>query len=229
MKELCETFLEYDLNPFMVFSSQGKLIHYNQEAEYLLSFVTPHKLYELAISYAPKSFGTRRSQVDIRYDRYIFCVLLVGYLDDEKIGIKLYKEMTSIAKTVDKDDTTLINLFSLLELSKNSIFANKNVLITESLDPTIPEMNLHVESFLKLLNRIFTEYANSNEIEILVRLKIGQNLVVNGKSYPICNVSIQDVETSISDTNALHALAIEANVMLIIKDSKTLLEFPIIA
>jgi hypothetical protein len=229
MQTLSETFLEYDLNPFMVFSSQGKLIHYNQEAEYLLSFVPPHKLYELAVNYAPQSFGTRISQVNLRYDRYTFCALLVGYLDDEKIGIKLYKEMTNVTKSVDKDDTTLINLFSLLELSKNSVFANKDVLVTESLDPTIPEMRLHVENFLKLLNRIFSEYADFKEIEIMVRLKIGQNLVVDGKSYPICNVSIHNIEASISNINTLHALATEANVMLIIKDGKTIVEFPIIA
>jgi len=229
MQTLSETFLEYDLNPFMVFSSDGKLLNYNQEAEYLFSFVLPNKLYEVAVNYAPQSFGTRRSQVNLRYDRYTFCALLVGYLDDEKIGIKLYKEMTNVTKTVDKDDTTLINLFSLLELSKNSVFASKDVLITESLDPTIPEMKLHVENFLKLLNRIFSEYANTKEIEIMVRLKIGQNLVVDGKSYPICNVSIQNIDTNISNISILHSLATEANVMLIIKDGKTIVEFPIIA
>lgn len=228
MQALNETFLEYDLNPFIVFSNNGKLFHYNREAEYLLSFVTPSTLYELAVNYAPKSFGTRRSQVHLRYDRYTFCALLVGYLDDEKIGIKLYKEMTNVASNATKDDTTLANIFALLELSKNSIFANKDVLITESLDPTIPEMKLDVENFLKLLNRIFTEYINSPEIEIMVKLKIGQNLVVEGKSYPICNVSIHSHEVNIKNSNALHSLSTDANVMVILKEGKTIIEFPII-
>ena len=229
MKTLNETFLEYDLNPFIVFSSSGKLLQYNHEAEYLLSFVSPHALYELAVNYAPKSFGTQRSQVNLRYDRYTFCALLVGYLDDKKIGVRLYKEMTNSSSNVSKGDVTVTNLFALLELSKNSIFANKEVLITESLDPTIPEMKLHVERFLKLLNRVFTEYVDCKEIEIMVRLKIGQNLVVDGKSYPICNVSIISHKVNIQNSNALHSLASEANIMLIIKDGKTIVEFPIIA
>jgi hypothetical protein len=186
-------------------------------------------LYQLAVNYAPKSFGTLRSQVYLRYDRYIFCALLVGYIDDEKIGLRLYKEMTNSSTNVSKGNITPTNLFALLELSKNSIFANKEVLITESLDPTIPEMKLHVESFLKLLNRIFTEYIDCKEIEIMVRLKIGQNLVVDGKSYPICNVSVINHKVNIVNTNALHSLAAEANVMVIIKDGKTIIEFPIIA
>ncbi len=229
MQSLSETFLEYDLNPFIIFSSSGKLLHYNHEAEYLLSFVTPNKLYELAVNYAPKSFGTRRSQVYLRYDRYTFCALLVGYLDDEKIGLKLYKEMTNSVSNVSKHDATVTNLFALLELSKNSIFANKEVLITESLDPTIPEMKLHIQSFLKLLNRVFTEYIDSSEIEIMVGLKIGQNLVVDGKSYSICNVSVISHKVDIQNSNALHLLASEANVMVIIKEGKTVIEFPIIA
>ncbi len=229
MKTLNETFLEYDLNPFIVFSSSGKLLHYNREAEYLLSFVTPSKLYELAVNYAPKSFGIQRSQVYLRYDRYTFCALLVGYLDDEKIGLRLYKEMINLPANVSKGDVTPTNIFALLELSKNSIFANKDVFITESLDPTLPEMKLHIQSFLKLLNRIFTEYIDCKEIEIMVRLKIGQNLVVDGKSYPICNVSVINHKVDIQNTNALHALASEANVMVIIKEGKIIIEFPIIA
>ena len=228
MQTLNELFLEYDLNPFIVFSSSGKLVYYNQEAEYLLSFISPVKLYDLAVNHAPKSFGTQRTQVNIRYDRYIFCALLVGYLDEEKIGLKLYKEMTNTASNLSKQETTLTSLFALLELSKNSIFANKSVLISESLDPTIPEMKLHVESFLKLLNRVFTEYIDCKEIEIMVKLKIGQNLVVDGKSYPICNVTVNSHKMNIQNNEVLNALSSEANVMVIIKDGKTIIEFPII-
>ena len=229
MKRLNEAFLEYDLNPFIVFSSSGKLLHYNHEAEYLLSFVTPTKLYELAVNYAPKSYGTQRSQVYLKYDRYAFCALLVGYLDDEKIGLRLYKEMTNSTSNISKGDMTTTNIFALLELSKNSIFANKDILITESLDPTLPEMKLNVESFLKLLNRIFTEYIDCKEIEIMVRLKIGQNLVVDGNSYPICNVSVINHKVDIQNNRLLHTLASEANVIVIIKEGKIIIEFPIIA
>jgi hypothetical protein len=229
MKNLIETFIEHDLNPFVVFNSSGKLIHYNDEAEYLLSFVSPNKLYELAINYAPKSFGVRRSQVHLRFDRYTFCALLVGYLDDEKIGLKLYKEMTNTSSDTSKTEATQINLYTLLQLSKNSVFANRDILVTESLDPTIPDMKLQVEKFLKLLNRLFLEYIECKEIEIMVRLKIGQNLIVDGKSYPICNISIKSDKNSIKDSNALHQLASEADVMVIIKEDKTIVEFPIIA
>jgi hypothetical protein len=229
MNTLNEIFLEHDLNPFVVFNGEGKLIHYNQEAEYLLSFVSPHKLYELAVNHATQSFGIQKSHVNLRYDRYIFCALLVGYIDDDRIGLKLYKEMANASTNINQGDATKTNIYTLLQLSKNSVFANRDILVTESLDPTIPEMKLHIEKFLKLLNRIFKEYLDCQDIEIMVRLKIGQNLVVDGKSYPICNINIQNHKLKIKENNTLHSLANEANVMVIIKDGKVTIEFPIIA
>lgn len=228
MEALNKAFIEHDLNPFMVFGSNGKLLHYNQEAEYLLSFVSPNELYELAVNYAAKSFGFRSTHINLRFDRYSFCALLVGYLDDDNIGLKLYKEMIGNKVSAVKGDMSTANLFALLELSKNSVLANKGALISESLDPTIPEMKLHVEKFLKLLNNIFDQYSNSKEIEIRVSLKIGQNMLVEGNSYPICNITILDRQMTIKNHDALHALASEANVIVIIKAGKTIVEFPII-
>ncbi|MCH9814585.1 MAG: hypothetical protein K0U47_11665 [Epsilonproteobacteria bacterium] len=228
MDTLHESFLEYDLNPFMVFSSSGKLLTYNQEAEYLLSFVPPQELYDLAVNYAAQSFGFRSTHVNLRYDRYSFCIVLVGYLDDDKIGLKLYKEVSGNTVSVSKNNMTSANLFALLELSKNSILASRKILITESFDPTIPEMRLHVEKFLKLLNKVFSEYTNTKGLELRVSLKIGQNMLVEGKSYPICNIVIIDRNTTVQNREVLHTLATEANVVVIIKEGKTIIEFPII-
>ncbi len=229
MQTLIESFSEYDLNPFMIFSSEGKLLHYNQEGEYLFSFVSPKELYELAINYAPKSFGMRSSHINIRYDRYTFCALLVGYEDDERIALRLYKEMTNITHSFGKENLTLTNIFSLLELSKNSVLANKSVLISELYDPTIPQMKLHVEKFLKLLNKIFVEYTDAREIEIRVSLKIGKNILIEGKSYPVCNISISDRESKLKNSDIFHTLAREANVLVIVKKGKIIVEFPIIS
>ncbi len=228
MQKLNEIFLEYDLNPFIVFNSNGKLIHYNREAEYLLSFVSSPVLYDLAINNASQNFGTKISHVNLRYDRYSFCAILVGYLDEDKIGLKLYKEMINQDISIAKGGSTITNIFTLLELSKNSVFTNKDILISESLDPTIPEMKLHVKIFLKLLNRIFAKYINCREVKICVNLKIGQTMIIDGKSYPICNVSILSTKTNVQNRDDLYAIAKEANVIVIIKDNKTIIEFPII-
>ncbi len=228
MKELNEKFLEDDLNPFIIFDNNGKLLQYNLEAEHLLSFVSPKELYELAVNHASQSFGTRVSQINLRFDRYTFCALLVGYLDEKIIGIRLYKEMKNSALKIKKDNLTTINIFTLIQLSKNSILSNCKLQTSESFDPTIPEMKLNVEKFLKFLNRVFEEYITSKKINIKVSLKIGRNMLIEGKSYSLCNISIQDREINRQLNNTIHTLASEANVIVIIKNSKVIIEFPII-
>ncbi len=227
MKKLNEKFLEDDLNPFIIFNSNGKLLQYNLEAEYLLSFVSPKELYLLAVNHAPQSFGTRVSHINLRFDRYTFCALLVGYLDDEIIGVRLYKEMKNKTLNIKKDNLTVVNIFTLIQLSKNSVFSNK-VQTSETFDPTIPEMKLNVEKFLKLLNRVFEEYINSKKLDIRVSLKIGRNMLIEGKSYSLCNITMQDREANRELNDTIHTLANEANIIVIIKNGKVIIEFPII-
>ncbi len=228
MQKLNEKFLEDDLNPFIIFNSSGKLLQYNLEAEYLLSFVSPKELYELAVNHASQSFGTKVSQISLRFDRYAFCALLVGYLDDDIIGIRLYKEMKNSTLKIKKDNLTIVNIFTLIQLSKNSVLSNNKQKTSESFDPTIPEMKLNVEKFLKLLNRVFEEYLNSKEMDIRVSLKIGRNMLIEGKSYSLCNITIQDGEPNRQLNDTIHTLANEANVIVIIKNGKVIIEFPII-
>ncbi len=227
-KKLNERFLEDDLNPFIIFSSSGKLLRYNLEAEYLLSFASQKELYLLALNHAPQNFGTKVSQTNLRFDRYTFCALLVGYISDEEIGIRLYKEMKNSVLKIRKDNLTTVNIYTLLQLSKNSVLSNSKLKVSESFDPTIPEVKLNVEKFLKLLNRVFEEYLNLKEIDIRVSLKIGRNILIDGKSYSLCNIAILCEETKIQNSDILHALANEANVMVIIKKNKVIVEFPII-
>ncbi len=229
MRELIELFSEHDLNPFMIFNSSGKLQHYNQSAEYLLSLVPPNDLYELAINNAPKSFGLNTTHVNLHFDRYTFCAILAGYIDEDKIGLKLYKEMINQDISTESDKATTTNLFTLLKLSKNSIFANKNIEILEYLDPTIPDIKLHVESFLKLLNYIFEEYKEVTKIEIKLSLKIGKTMMIGGRAYPICNISIFSRDMEIENSSKLHQLAYKANSVVILKDKKTVIEFAMVA
>ncbi len=228
MRELNEKFLENDLNPFIIFSSNGKLLQYNLEAEYLLSFVSQKELYLLAVNHAPQGFGSKISQINLRYDRYTFCALLVSYICDDEIGIRLYREMKSSVLKIKEDNLTTVNIFALLQLSKNSVLSNSRLKIRESFDPTIPEMKLNVGKFLKLLNRVLQKYLNSKEIEIRVSLKIGRNILIDGKAYSLCNIAILCRETNIQNSDILHTLANEASVMVIIKKDKVTVEFPII-
>ncbi len=228
MQEFYEELIEHDLNPFMMFDSTGKLSKYNKEAEFLLSYISSREIYDLAISNAPLSYGFKRSFVSLYYERNIFYAILVGYQDEEKLGIKLYKEVSDSA--LHKIDTkkTEVNIFTLLHLSRNSTLSQSDVMINELYDPSIPDIKLGVEKFLNLLNHILREYAEAKELSIKVFLKIGETMLLEGKKYPICSIKFQSYDTHIKETNRHFSKAKEAGVSLFAKDGFIMIEFPLI-
>ena len=52
-----QQWIEYDYNPFVLFSSNVKVLSLNSEAQFLLGFVTTEELFNLATTYANVSFG----------------------------------------------------------------------------------------------------------------------------------------------------------------------------
>jgi len=228
MQEFYEELMEHDINPFMMFDSAGKLSKYNKEAEFLLSYVSSREIYDLAVSNAALSYGFKRSFVSLHYERNVFYAILVGYLDEEKIGIKLYKEVSDSAKHTIDTKKTEVNIFTLLNLSRNSTLSQSSVMINELYDPSIPDIKLNVEKFLNLLNTILREYETAEELSIKVFLKIGETMVLEGKKYPICSIKFQSYDTRIKDTSVLFSKSKEAGVSLFAKDEFIMIEFPLI-
>jgi len=52
-----QQWVEYDYNPFVLFSSNGKIISLNSEAQFLLGATESNTLFELAQTYANVNFG----------------------------------------------------------------------------------------------------------------------------------------------------------------------------
>ena len=82
-----QQWLEYDYNPFIIFSSNGKILSANSEAQFLLSSASVNELFELASSYANVTFGFKTTFLDLEFGRYKFFGLTVGY--ENEIGLKL--------------------------------------------------------------------------------------------------------------------------------------------
>jgi hypothetical protein len=228
MEMFFKELIEHDLNPFMMFDSSGRLIQYNKEAEFLLSYVSSREIYDLAVSNAPLSYGFKRSFVSLHFERNTFYAILVGYLDEEKVGIKLYKEVCDSAKYEMASALTQVNIFTILNLSKNSTLSKSNVVINELYDPSLPDVKLDVEKFLNLVNHLFREYHDAKELSIKVFLKIGETMVLDGKKYPICSVKFQSYDKILKETAPLFSKAKEAGVSLFAKDDFIMIEFPLI-
>ncbi|MDD2698718.1 MAG: hypothetical protein PHF17_07965 [Arcobacteraceae bacterium] len=184
-----EEVLEYDLNPFILFDGDGKIKNFNKEAEFLLNFASAKELFDLTVSYASKTFGFKREFINITYEKQSFYAILVGYISDDEIILRLYKEVNS-SKLTKLDDNNLkeTNIFTLIELSKSTTLLGCNLIIEEIYDVSIPLIKLNVNDFLLCINNVFEQLKDQNKITLKVSIKTGEYEVINTKKYKIISI-----------------------------------------
>jgi len=185
MIELYEQILDNDLNVFIIFKSNGKLKNFNKEAEFLFNFVSPKELYELAINNASQTYGFNSKFINLTYKKHSFYAIMVGYLNDEEIILRLYKEVSPAKDINIEKNYHLSNIYTLINLSKNTSLSSENITIEEIFDVSIPELKIDINEFLLVLNNIFSSYTNEKYLKLEVAIKTGEFEVINEKKYHI--------------------------------------------
>ncbi len=193
-------------NPFLVFDSNGAVIYSNKAAEYLTTTDSIGKLYNLALQFAPKSYGAKYSLVDIQIDIFNFFALNVLYQDDEHIAIMLYAKPNKPQKiTLSGFSKSDINL--LLKTNIDVFKMQSDAKITLFSDFDLPPFYIHQNNLSLLLQKIFELFKKKNELSISLHLKIGQKIVIEDKQYPIVSLTIKNSHVDISNKDELLELA----------------------
>lgn len=216
-----QQWIEYDYNPFVLFSSSGKIVSLNSEAQFLLGATTPATLFELAQAYASISFGFQTKFIELEYGRYKFFGLTVGYEDEEQIGIKLY-QTPSFKLNTQKPEGELTNIFTITDLciSTNSISSKSK--FTKSYDPAIPEVILNSNRLIKMLNKMYSCLLGNETIDTKVFYRIGEHIKFDDKKYSIFSISISALDINKEKSTELEALAEKYNFYLEVSSSLTL-------
>ena len=189
-----EELIENDLNPFILFNSNGKIKNFNKEAEFLFNFVTPKELFDLALSYASNTFGFKREFINLKYEKQSFYAILVGYINDDEIALRLYKEVTIVEAINIETNFQETNLFTLIELSKSTTLINSTIKIKEIYDISIPELKLDINQFLVTLNTIFEQLKDLKTLTLKVFIKTGEYEIINTKKYNIISIEFKSNE-----------------------------------
>ena len=225
MEKFYEELIENDLDPFILFNSSGGVKTYNKKADFLLSFVSYKEIYDLAVANAPQSFGFKRTFIDLEYKESYYAIL-VGYIDEEYIGIKLYKKMVPTNQITIDEKYKLVNIHTLIELSKNSILGVQKCNLVEEYDLTIPETKINIDHFLKLLNDLFSTYSHGKKITVKSYLKLGEFIKIQGQKYQVCCISFEG--DGISVHQGTKELAKDTNFILSCRGGTAEIEFPLI-
>lgn len=225
--------IEKDLNPFITFTSSGKIHYLNSEAQFLLNRIKTKEIFDLALKHASPTFGFNTTYVHINLGHYIFYAISVNYENDDFIDVKLYKSIMAKKETKLKTNAESVNLFTILDLaiSSNSIKyknINKKIKFVKNYDPSIPDIKISVNQFLKILNTIYSKFNPDSSITTDVRLKTGEFIKIDGKKYSLIQINVFDDNTKFSDDTSLIAQANEVGLYVSFEDTAISINMPLI-
>lgn len=222
-----QQWIEYDFNPFILFNSNGKIVSLNTEAQYLLGAVEASAIYKIATTYANSSFGFKTTFLELEFGRFKFFGITVGYEDEEQIGIRLY-QLPSFQFTAQKPDGQLVNVYTLIDLCISSNSIGSSTKYFKELDPTIPEIRLHTEIFIKLLNKIYISMTGNEKILTRLFFRVGEHIKFEGEKYSLFSIEISAESIIRKYLPEITHLAEENNLFIDQKENKITINVPMI-
>ncbi len=206
-----ETWVEHDYNPFIVFDHNGKILSLNQEAQYLLGEIAPKKIFDLAGAYASISYGFKTTILDLAFGSYKFYAITVGYDDESSIGIKLYKNAIRKFANVEEYGQSA-NIYALLDLCISASSTNNTIKFCKEFDPTLPDIRLNIEDFMKLLTKVYQSHLeNAHTITTRLSLITGEYIRFNQKKYPIFAISIKSNKRDVYYEKSIEEMSHKSN------------------
>jgi hypothetical protein len=223
-----QQWIEYDLNPFILFNSSGKVLSLNSEAQFLLGNTDTVTIFNIATTYASQNFGFKTTFVDLEFGRYKFFGLTVGYENEDEIAIRLYQMPSFKFSKPSTENSELINIYTLIDLCISTNSINNNIKFIKDLDPSIPNVRLNTNMFIKLLNAIYTSFLGGSQITTKLFFRVGEHIKFERVKYSLFSISISSDAKDVIKSNAITFLADEARLYTDIKDNEVIVNIPLI-
>ena len=221
-----EEWVELDLNPILSFSSNSKIIYSNSEAQFLLNRIKQKELFDLALTYAPKTFGAQTSYIDLTIKNYTFYAITVMYENEDEIHMKLYKSaMVKKENNLNIKNINVTNIFTLVDLAISTSKIKTNINFIKNYDPSIPEFKLDASTFIKTLNQVFETFKDKKSVTCSILLKIGEYIKIDGKKYSLISVEISSNEKS--DFSSIN-IKENSSFILTLDENKITIDLPLI-
>ena len=225
--EFLEKWVEYDYNPIIFFNEKGKIESLNAEAQFLLGQASTSELFELATTYGSETYGFKTTFLNLEFGRFRFFAIAVGYESEKEIGIRLY-QLPSLQYTPAKEQGELVNIYSLIDLCISSSSINTKATFKKDIDPTLPDVRLQADQFLKLLNKIYSS-ASGKELVTNLFLRIGEYVKFEDKKHTIFSLVIKAEKFDSISEESIKSLASQISLYAEIKPRQIRIDFALIS
>ena len=221
--------LENDGSPVIVFDHRGKILWLNSAAEILLGYADRKELFDIALTHAPNDFGNRTTLMELHYRQLTFYAVNVAYNSDDWVALRLYyrprageKRHLEREKLIETDINVLleaaITLFKMQHKQKLSLLT----------DQDLPPIRIDQNSFSKLLRKILESFRRSSQIEVSLKMTIGEFIIIDEKRYPLLRLRIQANGRYPDDDAAIRELAESLQIVPFLEETEATFDIPFI-
>jgi len=222
-------FLENDSNPFVLFSSLGKIVYLNISAELFMGSCQPKELFKIALAHAPQTFGANKVAIDLSFNSFEFYGINILYQDEEYIGIHLYnKPMAKIDENILVEGYMLTNINLLLQANIelfNMSYQGDIKLLT---DYDLPQLQIHQNDFSLLLRSLFLQFESTSKLHVILKIKLGERVVIKKKRYSIIVIQFKSQYRNQEKDKELELLALKNHINIHFKNNSSIIEIPAI-
>jgi len=220
--------VENDNNPLISFDSHGKIIYLNKSAELFISSAPQKELYELTLMHATKNFGSKLTHIDLVFKLYKFYAINVLYENEDEIAIHLYIKSNLKQQNIVLDGYTSTDINILLEANIELFRTQYNGNLRLFTDFDLPEIEMNQNNFSILLRKIFDQCREAKSIEIELKIKIGEVMIIGKKRYPILIFMIKTDSRSFDGDIEIEKLANKNYINSFLSKKSYVLEIPYI-
>ncbi|MEA3433170.1 MAG: hypothetical protein U9R13_01150 [Campylobacterota bacterium] len=224
-----QPFVEWDNSPFILFNAEGKILYLNNVSEILFGYVSKQELYDIALAYAPQTFGYKTTTLSLNYDSFNFYAITVGYENEDQISIRFYNApRAKPSSTLETNKLMMTDINILLE-ANIALFKTKNANPLQLLtDQDLPSFKLDQNNFSKLLRKTLDAFRASDSISITLKLLIGEHVVIANKKESIVQLEVKANGRYNDTDNEIKSLASQSHISCLLKEYAIKLEIPLI-
>ncbi|MDY0195263.1 MAG: hypothetical protein WC253_02550 [Sulfurovaceae bacterium] len=222
-------FVETDNNPFILFDSSGHIIYLNNAAEMLLCYVGTKELYDLALTYAPKTFGHKSTIHSLEYESFSFYSLMVGYETDEQIYLRLYnKPLVQTKISISNESLISTDINTILEANITLFQLESNAAISLFVDQELPLFKLDQNYFSIMLRKALSSFVNSPSLNVVLKLIVGEYILIDDKKHQIIELILKAPERTIDHDGEIKQLANQTHITSSLKSEMIKFQIPLI-
>ena len=224
-----QPFVEWDNSPFILFNAEGKILYLNNVSEILFGYVSKQELYDIALAYAPQTFGYKTTTLSLNYDSFNFYAITVGYENEDQISIRFYNAPRAKPSSPLETEKFMMTDINILLEANIALFKTKNNNPLNLLaDQDLPPFKIDQNRFSKLLRKTLDAFRSSDSISITLKLLIGEHVIIADKKESIVQLAIAANGRYNDADNEIKSLASQSHISCLLKEHTIKLEIPLI-